>query len=195
MPTGSDPRHLLGSDRRGHGMALVTSSVQGRGARRAPSRAVSGVDDRSANPGAQRGLPAAFLQSLSLWSWKDAFTALFLDRVTLVANYDIEAHSPSRSLKVPSVVALKSYVALARSPGLHALQHLSARHLHLPVLRSPPSLGRSDFRSRRAPLPRRPLHLGKRRGGLLALQPSQGQPHAGRGGDAPSERAAPADAS
>ena len=54
---------------------------------------------------------------LSLWSWKDAFTALFLDRVTLVANYDVEAHSPSRSLKVPSVVALKSYVALARSPA------------------------------------------------------------------------------
>ena len=54
---------------------------------------------------------------LSLWSWKDAFTALFLDRVTLVASYDIEARSPSRSLKVPSVVALKSYVAMARSPA------------------------------------------------------------------------------
>ena len=54
---------------------------------------------------------------LSLWSWKDAFTALFLDRVTLVASYDVEARSPSRSLRVPSVVALKSYVTLARSPA------------------------------------------------------------------------------
>lgn len=54
---------------------------------------------------------------LSLWSWKDAFTALFLDRVTLVASYDVEARSPSRSLKVPSVVALKNYVAMARSPA------------------------------------------------------------------------------
>ena len=54
---------------------------------------------------------------LSLWSWKDAFTALFLDRVTLVASYDVEARSPSRSLKVPSVVALKNYVTLARSPA------------------------------------------------------------------------------
>ena len=54
---------------------------------------------------------------LSLWSWKDAFTALFLDRVTLVASYDVEARSPSRALRVPSVVALKNYVALARSPA------------------------------------------------------------------------------
>jgi len=54
---------------------------------------------------------------LSLWSWKDAFTALFLDRVTLVASYDVEARSPSRSLRVPSVVALKSSMTLARSPA------------------------------------------------------------------------------
>ena len=54
---------------------------------------------------------------LSLWSWKDALSALFLDRVTLVANYDVEARSPSRSIPVPSVVALKSYVALASSPA------------------------------------------------------------------------------
>ena len=54
---------------------------------------------------------------LSLWSWKNAFTALFLDRVTLVASYDVEARSPSRALRVPSVVALKNYVTLARSPA------------------------------------------------------------------------------
>ena len=49
---------------------------------------------------------------LSLWSWKDAFTALFLDRVTLVASYDVEARSPSRALKVPSVVEGKSFVSV-----------------------------------------------------------------------------------
>ena len=54
---------------------------------------------------------------LSLWSWRDALTALFLDRVTLVANYDAEARSPSRRVPVPSVVALKNYVALASSPA------------------------------------------------------------------------------
>ena len=54
---------------------------------------------------------------LSLWSWRDALTALFLDRVALVANYDLEARSPSRTIPIPSVVALKSYVALASSPA------------------------------------------------------------------------------
>ena len=57
---------------------------------------------------------------LSLWSWKDAFTALFLDRVTLVASYDVEARSPSRALRVPSVLA----VALAG-----ACVHLIGRRL------------------------------------------------------------------
>jgi 5-methylcytosine-specific restriction endonuclease McrA len=46
---------------------------------------------------------------LSLWSWRDALTALMLDRVALVANYDVQARSPSRSMPVPSVVALKHY--------------------------------------------------------------------------------------
>ena len=32
---------------------------------------------------------------LSLWCWKDAILALFSDRVTLVATYDVEARSPS----------------------------------------------------------------------------------------------------
>ncbi len=82
---------------------------------------------------------------LSLWSWKDAFTALFLDRVTLVASYDVEARSPSRSLRVPSVVALKNYVALARSPAFTRLQHLPAGRFRLPVLRPSPAHGRLPF--------------------------------------------------
>ena len=54
---------------------------------------------------------------LSLWCWKDAILALFSDRVTLVATYDVEARSPSTRVRVPSVVALKNYVALASSPA------------------------------------------------------------------------------
>jgi 5-methylcytosine-specific restriction endonuclease McrA len=53
---------------------------------------------------------------LSLWSWRDALTALMLDRVALVANYDVRARSPSRSMPVPSVVALKRYKHLDGTP-------------------------------------------------------------------------------
>ena len=72
---------------------------------------------------------------LSLWSWKDAFTALFLDRVTLVASYDVEARSPSRSLRVPERGRPEELRDAGAQPGLHPLQHLPARHLLLPVLR------------------------------------------------------------
>ena len=54
---------------------------------------------------------------LSLWSWRDALTALMLDRVQLVENYDVEAHSPSLTIAVPSVVALKRYKRLDGFPA------------------------------------------------------------------------------
>lgn len=54
---------------------------------------------------------------LSLWSWKDAVSALLLDRVNLVESYDKVVHSPSIAFKVPSVVALKRYVSFNGRPA------------------------------------------------------------------------------
>ena len=52
---------------------------------------------------------------LSLWSWQDAIKAVFLDRVDIVAEYDHKVASPSFSMRLPSVVCLRSYV----KPSLH----------------------------------------------------------------------------
>ena len=54
---------------------------------------------------------------LSLWSWQDAVKAIFLDRVTVVSNYDRTVKSPSFELPLPSVVCLKTYVKPARQPA------------------------------------------------------------------------------
>lgn len=54
---------------------------------------------------------------LSSWHWKDAISALFLDRVSLVAEYDQVVHSPRLSMRVPSVVALKHYQKLDGYPA------------------------------------------------------------------------------
>ncbi|MBI1206976.1 MAG: HNH endonuclease [Azospirillum sp.] len=54
---------------------------------------------------------------LSAWHWKDAVTALILDRVNLVVNYDVMVRSPSLSMPVPSVVALKRYKSLDGYPA------------------------------------------------------------------------------
>ena len=54
---------------------------------------------------------------LSLWSWQDAIKAVFLDRVNIIAEYDHAVSSPSFSMKLPSVVCLKSYVQPSRFPA------------------------------------------------------------------------------
>ena len=54
---------------------------------------------------------------LSLWCWQDAIKAVFLDRVNIVSEYETEVHSPSQSIRLPSVVSLRTYVKPARFPA------------------------------------------------------------------------------
>ncbi|MDC0033745.1 HNH endonuclease [Alphaproteobacteria bacterium] len=54
---------------------------------------------------------------LSLWSWQEAVKAVFLDRVNIVSEYDHLVHSPTLSMKLPSVIALKEYIHLSRRPA------------------------------------------------------------------------------
>ena len=54
---------------------------------------------------------------LSVWSWQDAVKAVFLERVNIVSEYEEEVRSPSFSMRLPSVIALKQYVPLSRKPA------------------------------------------------------------------------------
>ena len=54
---------------------------------------------------------------LSLWSWQTAIKAAFLERVDIVAEYDREIRSPSFAMKLPSVIALRTYVRPASHPA------------------------------------------------------------------------------
>src|SRR6201996_8523936 len=54
---------------------------------------------------------------LSLWPWQEVIKAVFLDRVDVISNYDHVVRSPSFEMQLPSVVALKSYIAQDRSPA------------------------------------------------------------------------------
>lgn len=75
-------------------------------------------------PGFTRHYPALVLNAdfrplsylpLSLWPWQEAIKAVYLDRVSVVAEYEVEVHSPSLAVRIPSVVVLKDYVRPARS--------------------------------------------------------------------------------
>lgn len=70
-------------------------------------------------PGALKHNPALVLNAdyrplsylpLSLWPWQEAVKAVWLDRVQIVAEYDDFVHSPSTSIRIPSVVVLRDYV-------------------------------------------------------------------------------------
>ena len=54
---------------------------------------------------------------LSLWPWQTAVKAVFLDRVTIVENYEREIHSPTRTMPIHSVIALRQYVKPSQYPA------------------------------------------------------------------------------
>ncbi|HAQ36040.1 MAG: HNH endonuclease [Maricaulis sp.] len=54
---------------------------------------------------------------LSTWPWQEAVKNVFLDRVDIVSSYSECVHSPSLTMQVPSVVALREYVAQNRFPA------------------------------------------------------------------------------
>lgn len=58
--------------------------------------------------------PLSYLP-LSVWPWQEAIKAKFLDRVDVIAEYEEKVHSPSVSIKIPSVVVLRDYVRPSRS--------------------------------------------------------------------------------
>ena len=51
---------------------------------------------------------------LSLWPWQEAVKAAVLDRVTIVAEYDVVARSQNLEIPIPSVVVLRDYVKPVR---------------------------------------------------------------------------------
>jgi 5-methylcytosine-specific restriction endonuclease McrA len=54
---------------------------------------------------------------LSLWHWQTALKAVFLGRVSIISEYETEVRSPSMSMKLPSVIALKDYVKQPEFPA------------------------------------------------------------------------------
>ncbi len=54
---------------------------------------------------------------LSIWCWQDAVKAVFLDRVSVLSEYEVSVHSPSLRMKLPSVIALKDFIPATRRPA------------------------------------------------------------------------------
>ena len=54
---------------------------------------------------------------LSVWPWQTAIKAVFLERVDIVSCYERAVRSPTRSVQLPSVIALRQYVKPSAHPA------------------------------------------------------------------------------
>jgi 5-methylcytosine-specific restriction endonuclease McrA len=60
--------------------------------------------------------PLSYLP-LSIWPWQEAVKAIFRETVTVLSEYEQVIHSPSKEIRLPSVLALKEYVPMQRRPA------------------------------------------------------------------------------
>ena len=51
---------------------------------------------------------------LSLWGWQDTIKAVFLERVNIVAEYNLKVNAADFSMHLPSVISLKKYIPLSK---------------------------------------------------------------------------------
>jgi len=59
------------------------------------------------------------LLPLELMCWQDAVKNTMAGQVDVVAEYDVEVRSPSTSVRLPAVVALRAYVRRRETPPLN----------------------------------------------------------------------------
>jgi len=63
---------------------------------------------------------------LSICTWQEAIKALLMGRVDVISEYEVQVRSPSTSMNVPSVVALKRYI-----PGAHRTPPMTRHNILL----------------------------------------------------------------
>ena len=127
---------------------------------------------------------------LSLWPWQTAVKAMFLERVDVVDYYDREVHSPSRALKLPSVIALRQFVRPNEYPAFTRFNLFLRDRFSLRLLRQPQGI---DLRPCRAARPGRADDVGECRDRLRAVQFEEGRAHPAPGAHADLSRADPPD--
>lgn len=54
---------------------------------------------------------------LSVWPWQEAVKAIFREAVVVISEYSRVVRSPGAEVRLPSVLALKDYVPIERSPA------------------------------------------------------------------------------
>src|SRR3546814_17636098 len=82
-----------------------------------PSSALMRHPDRCPALVLKADYPPLSYYPLSLWPWQTAIKAAFLERVDIIAEYDREIHSPSCTMRITSLIALRQYIRPATHPA------------------------------------------------------------------------------
>ncbi len=106
LHAGSSNRHLALSEEAMLKAELIERAARFRSAEEDPSRSLSDCPALVLNADYT---PLSYYP-LSLWPCQTAIKAVFLERVDIVASYAREVHSPSWTMPIPSVIALRQYV-------------------------------------------------------------------------------------
>jgi hypothetical protein len=124
---------------------------------------------------------------LSTMDWQTAVKNIYEGNLSIVAEYDEVVRSPSRTMRLPSVVAMRDFVPIPKRVAFNSFQRVPAGSVSLPVLRPAVHRRSTHVRSRQATLIWWRNGMEERRGGLRSLQPAQVQSirhaasaHAGR---------------
>ena len=112
---------------------------------------------------------------LSLLSWQDAVHAVFSERVVGRGRVRRVGAQPVHADPAAVRGGAAQVPASGAARGLHALQRVPARPLHVPVLRRGVCIFGADVRARHPALARRPDDVVEHRHGLRAVQHGQGQ--------------------
>ena len=113
LHAGSSNRHLALSEEAMLKAELIERAARFRSAGEDPSRNLSDCPALVLNADYT---PLSYYP-LSLWPWQTAIKAVFLERVDIVASYAREVHSPSWTMPIPSVIALRQYVKPSEFPA------------------------------------------------------------------------------
>ena len=112
---------------------------------------------------------------LSIWSWQDTVKAVFLDRVSVISEYERKIHSPSFEMRLPSVIALKEYVPAARRPAFTRFNVFLRDRFHCQYCGGDFATNELTFDHVVPEVARRPHELEQRRHRLQPVQPAEGQ--------------------
>ena len=112
---------------------------------------------------------------LSTMDWETAVKNVYEGNLSVVAEYDTVVRSPSTTMRLPSVVAMRDFVPIPKRVAFTRFNVFLRDRFRCQYCGGRFGADRSDIRSRQAALVWRRDGMAQRRRGLRSVQPDASQ--------------------